>query len=126
MRIPGRAARRLADEKQRNIWLASVRPDGRPHLVPIWFVWVDERLYLCTGPDSVKAQNIRANPRVSLALEDGSSPVVVEGRARLLDGAAPAEVAAAFRRKYDWDIADDAEYGQVVEVEPMKFAGGGT
>lgn len=125
MSVPDRAAKRLASKKERNLWLASVRPNGRPHLVPVWFVWADGMVYLCTAPDSVKVRNICANPRVTLALEDGSDPVVVEGEARLLDGAVSPEVAAAFSHKYDWDISTDTEYTVVVEVTPRRVVGGG-
>jgi hypothetical protein len=32
-------------EAEQNIWLSSVQPDGRPHLIPVWFVWRGGRLY---------------------------------------------------------------------------------
>lgn len=111
-------------ETARNIWLATVRPDGRPHLVPIWFVRVAGRWYICTGPASVKARNLQANPRVALALEDGDQPYVVEGRARLV-APSPA-VAAAFQAKFDWDITADAEYGAVFEIEVIRQVLGAT
>lgn len=98
----------------RNIWLATVRPDGRPHLVPIWFVVDDDRWYICTSPGSVKARNLQANPRVALALEDGDNPYVVEGVARQVQ---PSEsVAQRFKAKFDWDITTDADYGAVFEI----------
>lgn len=101
-------------EKARNIWLASVRPDGRPHLVPIWFVIDAGRWYICTGSDSVKARNLRANPRVALALEDGDHPFVVEGAARQVTPSSA--VVRKFKAKFDWDITTDAEYGAVFEI----------
>ena len=42
--IPPQARQKL--ETERNIWLASVRPDGRPHLVPLWFVWCHGKVYI--------------------------------------------------------------------------------
>src|SRR5512135_2642505 len=98
--------RRLQTEQ--NLWLATVRPNGTPHLVPIWFVWVAGKIYLCTGADSVKVSNLMQNPHVSLALEDGSQPLVIEGQARPI-GAAPQPVIAAFQKKYDWNISTDDE-----------------
>ena len=101
----------------RNIWLATVRADGAPHLIPIWFVAHDGRLYICTAPDSLKVRNLRRNPRVALALEDGSVPVILEGTAVAMDNAAaPAEVTAMFKFKYDWDILTSEQYRVVVEV----------
>lgn len=115
-------SQRLKDE--RNLWLASVRANGAPHLVPIWFVALDDRLYLCTGPKSVKARNLRANPRVAFALEDGSSPVIFEGTARILEiPDAPPGVAPAFKAKYDWDITTDTTYTVIVELTPARRHG---
>jgi pyridoxine/pyridoxamine 5'-phosphate oxidase len=107
----------------RNVWLASVRPDGRPHLVPIWFVVEDERWYVCTSPASVKARNLQANPAVSLALEDGDHPYVVEGQARPVD--LTTGVVQKFKAKYDWDITADSQYTQLIEVTVSRRLLGG-
>jgi PPOX class probable F420-dependent enzyme len=108
-------------QSQQVIWLASVRPDGRPHLVPIWFVWLEGKIYLGTDPASVKVRNLRANPEVSLALEDGVQPLICEGSARLLEEPIPDEVLSAFRTKYEWDVKADAQYHLVVEITPRKW-----
>src|SRR5690348_14186166 len=89
-------------ESERNIWLASIRPTGRPHLVPLWFVWAGGRIYLCVASNSVKVRNLATNPAVSLALESGNAPVVIEGQATLLTTPWPEEVVLDFQRKYDW------------------------
>ena len=72
---------------ERNIWLATTRPSGRPHLIPIWFVWVDERFYICTGGNSVKARNLNATLQATVALEDGNRPLIAECRVELLSQA---------------------------------------
>ena len=105
-----------------NIWLATARPNGTPHLAPIWFVWVEGRVYVCTSADSVKARNLRTNPSVSFALENGNAPVVLEGRACFTSiESVPPAVIEAFQRKYDWNIVTDTTYNQVIEIEPMKI-----
>ena len=105
-----------------NIWLATARPNGTPHLAPIWFVWVEGRVYVCTSADSVKARNLQANPSVSLALENGNAPVVLEGRACFTSiESVPPAVIEAFQRKYDWNILTDNTYNQLIEIEPMKI-----
>ena len=105
----------------RNIWLASVRANGAPHLIPIWFVAHHDRIYICTAPDSVKVRNLRRNARIALALEDGSAPVIFEGSAVIMaNEAAPAEVIAFFKLKYDWDILSSEQYRVVIEVTPDK------
>ncbi len=42
----------------RNYWVGTTRPDGRPHAVPVWGVWIDETFYHGGGPDTRKARNI--------------------------------------------------------------------
>jgi hypothetical protein len=105
----------------RNIWLATVRPDGRPHLVPVWFVYAAGRLYVCTEPESVKARNLAGNGAVALALEDGNRPVICEGEARPVARPWPEPVVAAFAGKYDWDLGEETRYTLLVEVAPHKW-----
>ena len=118
MTLDPQVERRLQTEQ--NLWLATVRPNGAPHQAPIWFVWVAGKIYLCTGADSVKVRNLRQNLRVSIALEDGAQPIVIEGLAQLI-GQADAAVVDEFQRKYDWDIRTDDTYTQVIEIKPTKF-----
>ena len=68
-------------QTERNIWLATNRVDGRPHLVPVWFVWHEGHVYIGIQSNSVKARNLARNPKVSLALEDGVRVVICEGTA---------------------------------------------
>ncbi|MEP7359215.1 MAG: pyridoxamine 5'-phosphate oxidase family protein [Anaerolineales bacterium] len=105
----------------RNIWLATVRPDGRPHLVAIWFVTLGERWYICTAPGSVKARNMLAHPAVTLALEDGNNPYVLEGESRPVRP--DPGVVAQFKAKYDWDITTDEHYSQVFEIRVTRQRG---
>ena len=66
--------------------LATVRRDGRPHVVPIWFVLDGDDLVFTTGSDSVKAHAMRRDPRVCLCMDDERPPyayVMIEGRAAL-------------------------------------------
>lgn len=99
---------------EKNVWVATVRPDGRPHLVPVWFVVADGKWYICTEPDSVKARNLQRNPKIALALEDGNTPYVVEGEARPVTPSA--EVVRLFQQKYDWNIETESYYTQTYEI----------
>ena len=68
--------------------LATVRPDGRPHVVPIWFVLDEDTLLFTTWHTTVKATNIRLNPHVSLCVDDENPPfayAMLEGTATLVD-----------------------------------------
>ena len=67
---------------------ATVRKDGRPHVVPIWFDLDGETLVLTTWGESLKAKNIRRDPRVCICVDDETPPfafVQIEGTAALSD-----------------------------------------
>ncbi|HWP91213.1 MAG TPA: PPOX class F420-dependent oxidoreductase [Thermodesulfobacteriota bacterium] len=62
--------------------LATVRKDGRPHVVPIWFDLDGEAIVFTTGGESVKARNMKRDPRVCICVDDETPPfsfVQVEG-----------------------------------------------
>jgi PPOX class probable F420-dependent enzyme len=68
--------------------LATVRGDGRPHVVPIWFTLRDDHLVFNTHSSSVKAKNMRHEPRVAVTVDDQAPPysfVTVEGLATLTE-----------------------------------------
>ncbi len=50
--------------------LATVRSDGRPHVVPIWFLLDGDTIIFTTGEGSVKAKNMQRDPRVCLCVDD--------------------------------------------------------
>jgi PPOX class probable F420-dependent enzyme len=102
-----RVAARLAPA--RNYWLGTTRPDGSPHAAPVWGVVHGEVLYLYTEVDTVKARNLRADPRTVVHLESGDDVLIVNGT--LGEVADPDELAAvlpAFATKYD--DPDDRQY----------------
>jgi hypothetical protein len=85
-------------------WIATVRPDGRPHLVPRWGVWFSGRFFYDGAPTTVHARNLADNPHVSLSLEDGKEAVIVEGLSeptRADPEGLGAELAAAFGKYHD-------------------------
>ncbi len=68
--------------------IATVRKDGRPHVVPIWFDLDGETIVFTTGGKSVKAENIQRDPRVCICVDDQIPPfafVRIEGTAVLSD-----------------------------------------
>lgn len=69
--------------------LATVRVDGRPHVTPIWFIWDGETIWMETGPDFVKARNLRDNPECAVVVDTTEGGlrikgVILEGRAELV------------------------------------------
>lgn len=68
--------------------LATVRKDGRPHVVPIWFDLDGEKIVFTTGGESVKAVNMKRDPRVCMCVDDETPPfafVQIEGIALFSD-----------------------------------------
>lgn len=104
-----------------NIWLATARPNGRPHLIPVWFLWLNGNFYFCTAMRSVKARNLMANPRASVALEDGNQPVIAECAARLVARPYSDELIRGFKEKYDWDVRKTSQYDSMFELQPYKW-----
>jgi PPOX class probable F420-dependent enzyme len=100
-------------------WLTTVRPDGQPVSVPVWFLMrEDGTVLLFSRPDKAKLRYIAANPKVSLTLDGtdvGRNIVRIEGTARQAHDQAPADQQPAYLAKYLERI--DALFGT-----PERFA----
>ena len=89
----------------RTYWIATTRPDGRPHIAPVWGLWMDDGFVFETSGRSVKAKNLAANPSVALHLDHTQAAVIVEGRAELVgDEAIKRAYADGCKQKYDFDV----------------------
>jgi PPOX class probable F420-dependent enzyme len=66
--VPSRAEHRL--QREPVVWLGTVDANGRPHLVPTWFTWDGESVWIFSKPEAVKVRNVRREPRVTLAVGD--------------------------------------------------------
>jgi hypothetical protein len=94
--------KRLSESK--NYWLCSVRPNARPHVVPRWGVFVDEKFYYDGSPETRHALNLHGNPEVALHLESGDEALIVEGCSRAAGKPDPdlaQKLAAAYCAKYE-------------------------
>ncbi|WP_249998612.1 PPOX class F420-dependent oxidoreductase [Actinoplanes sp. M2I2] len=102
--------------------LATVRPDGSPHTVPLWIGTQDEHIVFLTGPQSRKARNLRQDPRVALSLvaEDNPyEPIVVRGRVvEWLEGDAAWPIIDRIAVKYTGRPYPRGEERVVAVVEP--------
>jgi hypothetical protein len=97
--------------------LSTVRPDGRPHAMPIWGIWLpggsgvspDVRDVYClsTAITSVKSNNLKANPECVITSHDGDADVVLEGRAEI------APLPDGFTDAYQ------AKYGEKIDEGPI-------
>jgi nitroimidazol reductase NimA-like FMN-containing flavoprotein (pyridoxamine 5'-phosphate oxidase superfamily) len=124
-------------ESAPKIWLSTARPDGRPHVMPVLVVWVDDTPRFTTRPTSRKGRNLARNPHCVLSVAGEDLDLVVEGNAiRIEDEAELRRVAAAFQSKYGWELTvrdgqvhEDSlpgspEYG-FYEVAPVRAFGYG-
>jgi PPOX class probable F420-dependent enzyme len=85
-------------------WLTTVRPDGRPVSVPVWFLLRDDDTVLVySRPDTQKLRNIQHNPHVALGLDVtdlGRDIIRLDGMAQQADDIAPADQTQQYAVKY--------------------------
>ncbi|MCA1587475.1 MAG: pyridoxamine 5'-phosphate oxidase family protein [Chloroflexi bacterium] len=117
-------------------WLSSVRRDGSPHLVPVWFHWDGELVVAFSKPYARKVQNLRTQPRVMLAVGTPGPEFeveLIEADAELPDAPATEVMPSAFGAKYaellrraGLTAQRFAEvYSQPIVLRPTRFLGYG-
>jgi general stress protein 26 len=117
-------------------WLSTVRPEGSPHVTPLFAVWLGGGLYFCTGQDERKAKNLVGNPHCVITtgcnVIEGIDLVVEGDAVRVSDETHLQRVADKYTSKYDWHytVRDGAFYGEggraeVYEVTPTTAFGFG-
>lgn len=118
------------------MWLSSVQVDGRPHLVPVWFVWDGDRIVAFSKPHARKIDNLRGDPRVMLAVGTPGPDFeveLIEANAELPDQAAADVMPSGFGAKYrellrlaGLSVQRFAEvYSQPIILRPTRFLGYG-
>ena len=125
-----RAEARLRDEEV--IWMTTVRPDGQPQSVPVWFLWDGESFLIYSQPGARKLKNIVQNPRVNLNLNSndvGGDVARAECAAEIVDGAPRATEVGPYLEKYGEGIARigmdpdgfAAAYATAVRATPTRW-----
>ena len=101
-------------EEERTYWVATLHPDGQPHVRPVWGVIVKDTLYIGGGPHTRWARNIAANSAVSINLENGTDVVIIEGHAVYITGDTEliAKTDASYMEKYN------IPHGPVWQIRP--------
>jgi PPOX class probable F420-dependent enzyme len=111
------------------VWLTTVRADGQPQAVPVWFVWEDGSFLLFSQRGKPKLRNIEDNPKVSLHLrgtDTGDDVVTIEATAAPDPETPAADRVEHYIRKYSglidhygWTPASFAEdYSEPIRVTP--------
>jgi PPOX class probable F420-dependent enzyme len=114
------------------VWLSTVRPDGRPHLVPIWFSWDGRQLFVASKPGARKVANLRVRPEVMLALgepDDDFDVGLVEAVAEIPAATTRELLPPGHLAKYRAQMtaigldADEylATYSQPILITPTRF-----
>ena len=109
--------------RSHDYWLATARPDGRPHVMPVWGAWFSGSVWFSSDVGSRKGRNLATSPRCSVTTDDALEPVIVEGDAELVTNREViAEFAANLRQKYE------AEWQPTYTVDffDATLGGGGT
>jgi PPOX class probable F420-dependent enzyme len=125
-----RAEARLKEEEI--VWMTTVRSDGQPQTVPVWFLWDDDGFLIYSQPNRQKLKNISRNPHVGLNLnsnEQGNDVVRLEGTASIDEDAPLSSEIAPYVEKYRESIARigyDVEgfaraYSVAVRVRPERW-----
>ena len=112
------------------VWLTTAAPGGRPHMVPMWFLWDGRVILLFSLPNTRKLRHIARNGSVVLALEaadQGYDIVIVEGRATLIDDPNVTGLMPGFVERYRtiprrWPPDKWAQtFSQPIRVTPTKI-----
>ena len=119
------------------VQVATTRPDGSPHSVPLWFVWRNEAIYVSCRRGSTTWKAIERDPRIALSLSVGSrweelSGAVIYGRADPIPGDHPAVrgVMSQWYEKYGELLsgegfrryAEDVDEPGMLRVRPLRVA----
>jgi nitroimidazol reductase NimA-like FMN-containing flavoprotein (pyridoxamine 5'-phosphate oxidase superfamily) len=103
--------------RSHNYWLTTVRPNGAPHTMPVWAIWLEGACYLSTAATSRKARNLEQNSNCVVCNENAEEAVIVEGIARRLrENEIPPKAFVDYKAKYGWEL--DPKRGPVYEVRP--------
>ena len=95
-------------------WLATVRPDGRPHVMPLGILWVDGAFYFTAGLGTRKAKNLARDPHCVITVATYDFDLVFEGEATKVIGDAELQRIADAYAAEGWQptVRDGALYAE--------------
>ncbi|MGA9814463.1 MAG: pyridoxamine 5'-phosphate oxidase family protein [Terriglobales bacterium] len=91
--------------KSHNYWITTVKPDGSPHTMVVWGLWLNGAFLFSTGRKSRKARNLAKYKRCIVCTEHAEEAVVVEGVAEIVDVPARRVFLKKYQPKYHFDMA---------------------
>ena len=85
----------------RSIWLSTTRPNGKPHAVPVWYVWDGRRIYFISDRRFQKSKNLKRQPWIVVHAGDGDDVIILEGPVQIVTDSDELDlVDSAYRAKY--------------------------
>src|SRR5437588_473394 len=115
------AEERLTDSH--NYWITTVRPDGRPHVMVVWGIWMDGAFWFSTGQRSRKWKNLSANPNCVISTENSAEAVILEGVAEhMRDKDSWKRFCDLYEPKYNWKM-EGYKNEPVFAVRPRRIFG---
>ncbi|ALG14988.1 pyridoxamine 5'-phosphate oxidase family protein [Kibdelosporangium phytohabitans] len=106
---PREALATLTPTADLTFFVATVRPDGRPHSAGVGAVWVDDALYFKGGPNTRRSRNLAANPACSVSVRLTGIDLVLEGEAHRVTDTETLERVAAVYRSGGWPVSVDGD-----------------
>jgi nitroimidazol reductase NimA-like FMN-containing flavoprotein (pyridoxamine 5'-phosphate oxidase superfamily) len=108
--------------------VATLNPDGSPHVVPLWFVWLEDAVYVSARRPGRTWTNASADPRVALTIDLGRAwveiaGVEIRGRAELIAAVHPdmRTAMSAWHEKYRSLLTGDGFSRFTGEVPDIGF-----
>ncbi|MDP3983866.1 MAG: pyridoxamine 5'-phosphate oxidase family protein [Acidimicrobiia bacterium] len=117
-------------DRERIIWMTTVRADGQPQSAPVWYVWNGEEIRVWSL-DGLRIVNLATNSKVNLHLNDngrGEEVVTIEGEATIDRSAGPASEEPLYVERYQPFVVEygwtwgwyDANYPVPIRVTPSR------
>jgi len=100
----------------RNYFVATTRPDRRPHVMPVWGLWYMDLFCFSTAITSIKSKNLLANPSCVVTIDDGHHSVILEGVARVTELDEVTGFVDTYNAKYEGDYS--SMMGPIWTVKP--------
>jgi len=113
--------------------ICTVDLDGKPHAVPVHFIYADGRVYINTDRGSAKVKNLKATPYATVVVYSQEGAVIVRGAARIENDSIFRVIIDRLIDKYEYELDEDGKdsYGIpvgnndircIIEIEPEKFS----
>ena len=99
----------------RSIWLSTTRPTGKPHAVPVWYIWDGRNIYFISDRRLQKSKNLKRQPWIVVHAGDGDDVIILEGPVQIVTDAEEINrVDLMYRTKY----VDPGSGAQATIFEP--------